>query len=166
MILRPYEREDSPVIASWVRTETELYQWSADRYGFYPLKPYSIDDNSRPAMESGRFIPLTGIDGSGKMIAHLIIRYPSETDDSSVRVGFVIVDPDLRGKGYGSELLRRAVGYVRENLSAKRIDLGVFVNNPKAQKCYEAAGFKEYGEHMIDTPFGTWRCVDMELFLG
>ena len=46
MILRSYRREDSPIIAKWLRTETELYQWSADRYGFFPLLPYSIDDST------------------------------------------------------------------------------------------------------------------------
>ena len=65
MILRAYQREDSPVIAKWLRTETELYQWSADRYGFFPLLPYSIDDNYAPQMKTGRFIPLTGIDEDG-----------------------------------------------------------------------------------------------------
>lgn len=165
MKLRAYEREDSPIIASWVRTEEELYKWSADRYGFFPLKDYSIDENYAPAIPTGRFIPLTGIDEEGKVVGHLIIRYPKEDDDSSVRFGFVIVDPELRGKGYGRELLKLAIEYVRNNLTAKRIDLGVFANNPKAQKCYESVGFKEFGEHFIDTPFGQWRCVDLEVYL-
>lgn len=165
MKLRAYTREDSPIIASWIRNETELYQWSADRYGFFPLLPCSIDDNYAPAMKTGRFIPLTGIDEDGKVVAHLIIRYPSETDDSSVRLGFVIVDPAIRGKGYGSELVRLAVQFVRDNLSATRVDLGVFDNNPKARKCYESVGFKVYGSHVIDTPFGPWNCSDLELYL-
>ena len=165
MKLRAYTREDSPIIASWLRNEMELYQWSADRYGFFPLLPYSIDDNYAPAMKTGRFIPLTGVDDSGKAIAHIIIRYPSETDDSTVRLGFVIVDPEIRGKGNGSELVRLAVQFVRDNLSATRVDLGVFDNNPKARKCYEACGFKVYGSHVIDTPFGAWNCSDLELYL-
>ena len=61
--------------------------------------------------------------------------------------------------------MRITIDYIRQNLSATRVDLGVFVNNPKAAKCYEAAGFKAYGEHIITTPFGDWRCVDMELYL-
>ena len=165
MKLRAYEREDSPIIASWVRTEEELYKWSADRYGFFPLKDYSIDENYAPAIPTGRFIPLTGIDEEGKVVGHLIIRYPKEDDDSSVRFGFVIVDPELRGKGYGRELLKLAIEYVSSNLTAKRVDLGVFANNPKAQRCYESVGFKEFGEHFIDTPFGQWRCVDLEVYL-
>lgn len=165
MILRAYEREDSPIIAKWIRNETELYQWSADRYGFYPLLPYSIDENYANEMQSGRFIPLTGTDEDGNVIAHLIIRYPSETDDSTVRFGFVIVDPALRGKGCGRELLRLAVDYVKDNLTAERINLGVFENNPNARKCYESVGFKLYGAHEIDTPFGTWPCADLEIYI-
>ena len=165
MKLRAYEREDSPIIAKWVRTEEELYKWSSDRYGFFPLKDYSIDENYIPQIAAGRFIPLTGIDEEGKVIGHLIIRYPKEDDDTSVRFGFVIVDPEIRGKGYGRELLTLAIEYVKNNLTAKRIDLGVFVNNPKAQKCYESVGFKEFGEHFIETPFGQWRCVDLEMYL-
>jgi RimJ/RimL family protein N-acetyltransferase len=165
MKLRAYVREDSPVIAAWIRTEEELYQWSADRYGFYPLLAYSIDENYAPAMRTGRFIPLTMTDEDERIVGHLIIRYPDENDDTSVRLGFVIVDPNERGKGYGRELIRLAVEYVKANLTASRVDLGVFDNNPKARKCYESVGFKVYGSHVIDTPFGAWNCSDLELFL-
>ena len=165
MRLRAYTKEDSPVIAKWVRTEKELYQWSASIYGFYPLLPYSIDDNYVNAMKSGRFIPLTAIDDEGRPVGHFIIRYPNENDDSSVRIGFVIVDPNIRGKGCGRELMKLAVDYVKDNLTATRVDLGVFENNPKAKKCYSSVGFKDYGSHTVETPFGQWYCTDMELYL-
>ena len=165
MILRNYNKEDGDLICSWIQDEAELYRWSADRYGFFPLLPYSIDENYIPQLKTGRFIPLTGIDEEGKPVGHLIIRYPKENDDSSVRFGFVIVDPGIRGKGYGRELLKLAVDYVKDNLTATRIDLGVFVNNPKARRCYESVGFTEYGAHIIDTPFGPWDCIDMEMYI-
>ena len=165
MRLRAYTKEDSPVIAKWVRTEKELYQWSASIYGFYPLLPYSIDDNYVNAMKSGRFIPLTAVDDEGRPVGHFIIRYPTENDDSSVRIGFVIVDPNIRGKGCGRELMKLAVDYVKDNLTATRVDLGVFENNPKAKKCYSSVGFKDYGSHTVETPFGQWYCTDMELYL-
>lgn len=165
MRLRAYTKEDSPVIAKWVRTEKELYQWSASIYGFYPLLPYSIDDNYVNAMKSGRFIPLTAVDDEGRPVGHFIIRYPNENDDSSVRIGFVIVDPNIRGKGCGRELMKLAVDYIKDNLTATRVDLGVFENNPKAKKCYSSVGFKDYGSHTVETPFGQWYCTDMELYL-
>ena len=165
MILRAYTKEDSPVIAKWIRSETELYQWSASHFGFFPLLPCSIDEHYAPSLKTGRFIPLTGVDDGGKPVAHLFIKYPNENDDSLVRFGFVVVDPEMRGKGYGRELILLAIDYVRNNLSATRISLGVFENNPKAKKCYVSAGFKEYGSHTVDTPFGQWDCTDMELYL-
>ena len=165
MKLRAYTREDSPVIAKWVRSETELYQWSATIYGFYPLLPYSIDDNYSETVKSGRFIPLTAVDDTNEPVGHFIIRYPDENDDSSVRIGFVIVNPDIRGKGYGRELMQLAVRYVKDNLTATRVDLGVFDNNPKARKCYESVGFKEFSSHIVDTPYGQWNCTDLELYI-
>ena len=138
MKLRAYEREDSPIIAKWVRTEKELYQWSADRYGFFPLKPYSVDENYAPAIPTGRFIPLTMVDEDNNVTGHLIIRYPNENDDSSVRIGFVIVDPELRGKGCGRELLKLAIGYIKadKNISEVAYDVG-FTAPSYFTKCFK-----------------------------
>ena len=44
MILRNYKKEDSPIIATWLRTEEELYKWSADRFNKYPLKENDIEE--------------------------------------------------------------------------------------------------------------------------
>ena len=73
------------------------------------------------------------------------------------------MNSELRGKGYGKELLRLGIEYVKEYLSAIRIDLGVFENNDSARHCYEAAGFTEYAQRVCEMPIGTWNCVDMEL---
>ena len=165
MILRKYIKEDSPIIATWLRTEEELYKWSADRFNKYPLKENDIEENYVPQIESGRFFPLTAEDEEGNVIGHFIIRYPREDDDSSVRFGFVIVDPKLRGKGYGKEMLILGVEYVKDNLSVNRIDLGVFENNESAKHCYEAVGFKEYNIRDCEMPIGNWKCIDMEMFI-
>ena len=37
MILREFKKSDASVIAGWLRSEEELYKWSADRYNKYPL---------------------------------------------------------------------------------------------------------------------------------
>ena len=167
MILREYKTEDAAIIAGWIRTEEELYRWSADIYGKYPLSGEDIDANYKAATKSGRFIPLTAVDEEGTVIGHFITRYPDPEDNSSVRFGFVIADPDIRGKGFGRQMLLLGIEYVREHLGVKRVDLGVFDNNPNARKCYESVGFKEFGDgHKCETPFGTWHCTDMELFLS
>ena len=164
MRLREYKSEDAPVIAGWIRSEEELYRWSADIYGKFPLTGKDIDNNYCRAVSSGRFFPLTAEDEDGNVAGHFIIRYPDPDNDDSVRFGFVIVDPDIRGKGYGRQMLLLGIEYVRQKFGAGRIDLGVFDNNPKARSCYESVGFTECGEHLVDTPFGQWHCTDMEMY--
>ena len=166
MILRDYRKEDAPVIAGWIRSEEELYRWSADRFNKYPLYGDDINESYSQQLETGRFFPLTATEDRGKVIGHFIIRYPRDDDDSTVRFGFVILDPELRGKGFGKEMLRLGIEYVRKNLPASRIDLGVFENNVDAKHCYEAAGFREYARRECSLPVGTWCCIDMELFPG
>ena len=165
MRLRDYKREDAQIIAGWIKTEEELYRWSADIYGKFPLTGEDIDNNYCRAMESGRFFPLTAVDDEDNVIGHFIIRYPDPDNDTSVRFGFVIVDPDLRGKGCGRQMLLLGIEHVKDKIGATRADLGVFDNNPKARSCYEAVGFTEYGAHMIDTPYGPWHCTDMEMYI-
>ena len=165
MELREYRREDAAIICKWLRTEDELYRWSADRFNKFPLSGEDINNNYSPQIGSGRFFPLTAIDDEGNVAGHFIIRYPREDDDSTVRFGFVIVDPEIRGKGYGQKMLRLGIEYVQEYLDVKRIDLGVFEENAAAKSCYEAVGFREYGCRQCEMPIGTWNGIDMEILL-
>lgn len=165
MILRAYEKEDAQIISGWIRSEEELYKWSADRFNKYPLSGDDINENYAAQLETKRFFPITAVDEKGDVVGHFIVRYPRENDDSSVRFGFVIISPDLRGKGCGKEMLRLGIEYVKEHLTASRIDLGVFENNESARHCYEAAGFKAYGTRESKLPIGTWNCIDMEIFI-
>ena len=165
MLLRDYKKEDGTIIASWLQKEDELYKWSADIYNKFPLLGDDIYENYLPQLGTGKFYPITAVDENENVIGHFIIRYPKADDESSVRFGFVIVTPTLRGKGYGKEMLRLGIEYVKSNLSASRIDLGVFANNEKAKHCYESVGFKEYGSRECALPIGTWNCIDMEMFL-
>ena len=166
MILRAFKETDAGIICRWLRNEEELYKWSADRFNKYPLTARDIVENYAPQTEGGRFIPLTAVDECEKVIGHFIIRYPIENDNSTVRFGFVIVDPELRGKGYGKQMLLLGIGYVRENMPAHRIDLGVFAGNESAQHCYASVGFMEYSRRRCELPVGIWECIDMELFMN
>lgn len=165
MILRDFKKEDAKIISGWIRTEEELYRWSADRFNKYPLSGNDINENYDPQIETGRFIPLIAVDDNGDAVGHFIIRYPRANDDSIVRFGFVILDPSLRGKGFGKEMLRLGIEYVKDNLPVSRIDLGVFENNESARHCYEAVGFTEYATRECEMPIGTWKCTDMELIV-
>ena len=162
MMLRPYRKEDAEQICSWLKTEEEMYKWSADRFNKFPLSAGDMENNYAPQIRTGRFFPLSFTDDEGSLRGHFIIRYPKEDDDTCVRFGFVIVDPQLRGQGFGKKMLQLGIGYVKQNLNARRIDLGVFANNDSARHCYEAVGFREYGRRKCELPVGVWECIDME----
>ncbi|MBO4591046.1 MAG: GNAT family N-acetyltransferase [Eubacterium sp.] len=165
MVLRDYKKEDGAVIAGWIHSEEELFKWSADRINKFPLCGDDINENYAEPLESGRFFPITAVDDNGNIVGHFIIRYTREDDDSSVRFGFVIVDPASRGKGLGKTMLKHGIEYVKNNLHASRIDLGVFENNEGARRCYEAVGFKKFAERKSELPIGTWNCIEMEIFI-
>ena len=162
MELREYRKEDSGIICGWIRDKEALYCWSADRIGKFPLEENDLQKHYEPFLAGGRFIPLTAVDGDGRVMGHLLIRYPDEGDDTTVRFGFVILDPALRGRGLGKAMLGLAVRYARERLHASRITLGVFSRNVSARHCYEAAGFRATGEVVrCPVPGGEWECVEM-----
>ena len=165
MHLRAYEPADAAVICKWLRTEEELYKWSADRFSKYPLSGEDINESYAPQTAAGRFFPLTAADENDRIIGHFIIRYPRDDDDSTVRFGFVIMDPECRGRGCGKEMLRLGIQYVKTHFTAERIDLGVFANNESARRCYEAVGFRAYQTRRCELPVGTWDCTDMELLI-
>ncbi|SKB92954.1 Protein N-acetyltransferase, RimJ/RimL family [Lachnospiraceae bacterium] len=163
MILRAYKKEDAAIICSWIKSEDELYKWSADIFNKYPLFEDDINDNYSSQTAGGRFFPMTAVSDEGKVIGHFIIRYPRKDDNSTVRFGFVIVDPEYRGKGNGSVMLRTGIRYVTDNMDAERVELGVFENNEAARHCYEAVGFKEYDHRTCELPIGIWNCIDMQI---
>lgn len=163
MKLRPYKKEDAAIITSWIKSEDDLYKWSADIYNKFPLSAEDMNANYEPQLAAGRFYPLTAIDCEGNIAGHFIIRYPNPKDLTSVRFGFVIVDPAIRGKSYGKEMLRLGIQYSKNELKAKHVGLGVFENNESARHCYEAVGFKKIGEEKYEMSNATWNCIEMEI---
>ena len=132
------------------RKDVGLWTWLAFAYA--------------PQLATGHFYPLTAIDKNENVVGHFIIRFPDPEDLSIVRFGFVIVAPEIRGKGFGQEMLRLGIQYAKNELKAKRVCLGVFENNESARKCYEAVGFTKCSEEKYKIANAIWNCIEMELF--
>ena len=147
MFLRPFTISDAPIILSWIKDKTAFRQWSADRYPAYPPKP----EDMAAQYAADNIFPFTAIDDDGKIVGHIMLRYP-DPSRTMIRFGFVIVDDQLRGKGYGKQMLQLAIQKAKEEFGAKKISLGVFDNNPSALHCYESVGFKVIGtdSYLID----------------
>ena len=91
MILRDFKKEDAKIIAGWIRSEEELYRWSADRFNKYPLSGDDINENYAPQKESGRFFPLTAAyKALGCVHAEEIIPWIADEEPLDVQLEFVL----------------------------------------------------------------------------
>ncbi len=153
--IRPYKAEDCKTILSWISDEKTFYRWSAGRLGEYP-----ITENEFSFVES--MMPFVAFDENG-IVGFFTLRNPSCSLDE-LRFGFIIVSPDVRGKGYGKSMLSLGLKFAFEIYGAKKASLGVFENNPSAYHCYKSVGFQDVN---LDTPetysiLGEeWKCREL-----
>ena len=62
----------------------------------------------------------------------------------------IVMTASMQNKGYGTEALKRMIGYGFNEGGFRRIYLGVYVDNPRAIHVYEQCGFKEYDRTDVD----------------
>lgn len=165
--LRPFKACDAEIIASWCKDEITLRKWSADRFGEFPIcgqdiiEKYTRDNGDCP--EADNFYPMTAFDESG-IVGHLILRFVGG-EKKILRFGFVIVDDEKRGCGYGKEMLMLALRFAFDILKAEKVTLGVFDNNMSAYHCYRAVGFSEAEMKTPETCNvcgETWNIIELE----
>ncbi len=141
--LRPYKRSDAQIIASWITSEQEFYEWSAGILGDYPLAPGSLNEFADKIAEDESCYQMVAAGNDGP-VGYLTLRYPTD-DRTHVRIGFVLVDPAKRGAGHGVSMIGLALKYAFELLKVDRVTLSVFEENRHAYKTYRSAGFMETG---------------------
>lgn len=165
--LRPYKACDAQTIISWIGDEISFRKWCADRFDSYPITADDLNRHYDAMADSDSFYEFTAFDETG-VVGHLIMRFTDEAK-KSLRFGFVIVDSQKRGRGYGREMLKLAIRYGFEILKAEKITLGVFENNKAAYHCYRAAGFREVSQaepeifHILNED---WKCLELEIMQG
>lgn len=158
--LRPYDTNDAETILSWSKDERAFYKWSAGILGDYPISKEQLGFVNN-------LMAFTAIDDD-ELVGFFTMRRPSENIDE-LRFGFVIVDLEKRGKGYGKRMLQLGIKYAKEILGANKISLGVFENNESAYHCYKAVGFKDVALEEIETYTilgEEWKCLELEMDLG
>ncbi len=153
--IRPYKPSDASTILSWCHDKKSFYRWTAGILGDFP-----VTENDFRFVES--LMPFTAFDETG-ITGFFTFRNPGESADE-LRLGFVIVDPEKRKKGYGKAMIRLGIKFAFEMYGAKRISLGVFENNLSAYHCYKSVGFEDV---LTDVPESycvlgeKWDCKEM-----
>lgn len=158
--IRPYRSGDAAVIIRWCADEDAFFKWTAGRMGVFPLTEERLQEALSGRIDNDRFFPFVAVEDD-RVVGFFILRCPGE-DPGVLRFGFVIVDPLLRGKGYGKRMLRLGMRYAFDVYGARRVTLGVFENNPPACRCYQAAGFRILPETESYAINGqNWVCLEM-----
>ncbi len=157
--IRPYNTNDADKILSWSKDERSFYKWSAGVLGEYPItkEQFGFVNN---------LMAFTAIDDN-EIVGFFTMRKPTESFDE-LRFGFIILDPEKRGKGYGKAMLKLGLKFAFEIYGAKKVSLGVFENNESAYHCYKAVGFKDV---VLERPEAytvlgeEWKCLELEMEL-
>ncbi|WP_368842292.1 GNAT family N-acetyltransferase [Kocuria sp. CPCC 205235] len=69
----------------------------------------------------------------------------ADHDSQSMRLGYIITDPAVRGQGRGRALVEAAVARGFEKTDFPLITLGVYAHNHRALGLYESLEFKPTG---------------------
>ena len=157
--LRPYNKNDAQTILSWINDEKAFYKWTAGVLGDYPISVEQFNTVSN-------LMAFTAIDDNG-IVGFFTMRRPNESFEE-LRFGFVIVDLEKRGQGYGKKMLKLGLKYAKEIFGASKVSLGVFENNESAYYCYKAVGFEDVPQDEIEkySVMGEeWNCLELECIL-
>lgn len=157
--LRPYNLNDAEQILSWCKDEKAFYKWTAGILGDYPLSKEQFSAVTN-------LMAFTAIDDN-EIVGFFTMRKPSDFFDE-LRFGFVVVDSEKRGKGYGKKMLQLGLKYAKEIYGAKKVSLGVFENNESAYHCYKAVGFQDIileETEMYHVLGEEWKCLELEIKL-
>jgi len=163
--LRPYKPGDAfPLVEWWSgASEEEFLKWSCEKFT-YPLAIEELDGYfSDWCLRENTGWLMTALDEKGEPVGHFLLRL-ADYEEDSVRMGFIVVAPRVRGTGCGKEMMEKALLYAFEILGMKKVTLAVFENNPAAKKCYEAAGFREksYVPDYLTRGGVNWGAFEME----
>jgi RimJ/RimL family protein N-acetyltransferase len=141
VLLEPFAPADAARLASWVCSPEELFAWAGARFA----PPLTEDDLRSHAVRTAD--PTCGIRAfrvvdpmSGEAVGHLELTglLPEQTSSTLRRV---VVAPDRRRRGLGTEMVRAAVGVAFGDLGLHRVEVRVFDDNDAALSLYRRCGF-------------------------
>jgi aminoglycoside 6'-N-acetyltransferase len=143
VVLRPLAFEDAPSLRA-IHVRPEVAEWWGTMEDAFPF--------DEP--ESTRFTVLVDDRIAG------LVQF-GEENEATYRHAWIdiFIDPDLHGRGVGSDAVARLAAYLLEERGHHRITIDPTVDNVKAVRAYEKAGFQRVGvmQAAERDPRGAWR---------
>ena len=148
---------------NWIKEERVFKMWCADKFN-YPLTIEQLKAYKDECEQNELEWVLVALDEKGIPVGHFSMRRINY-EKESVHLGFIVIDENKRGLGYGKEMVELAVKYAFELLKVKRVTLGVYDVNLTAKQCYEKVGFvtETYDEESFTYKDETWGMFNMAI---
>ncbi|KKI94083.1 aminoglycoside adenylyltransferase [Bacillus sp. SA1-12] len=141
-----FEHSDFKQLISWIDSPEFLLQWGGPGFD-YPLtegqlETYIKNVNSEHA---NMFVYKVVQEETSAVLGHISLGQ-IDMKNKSARVGKVLIgDKQVRGQGFGQQMMNEVLKVAFNHLHLHRVSLGVFDFNTAAIACYEKVGFKKEG---------------------
>jgi RimJ/RimL family protein N-acetyltransferase len=144
--LKPFTESDFTRLINWIDSPRFLIQWGAWKFK-YPLDNTQLNEYlSETKGETPKRMVFKGIKiGTNEVIGHIELDNINRTNSSASVCRVLVGPPDLKGRGFGSAMVREIVSIGFDQLALHRIDLQVYEFNKAAIACYEKVGFVKEG---------------------
>lgn len=162
MKLLPYREKDAEYIVTWMKEERKHYKWCAGLLP-YPLTKEAFHERLLIYQRERDQLHFTAVTDEGKPVGFFFMS--PEYDVQQAYMGFVIIDSNSRGLGYGRKMMQLAFTYCFTVLNMNSVQLRVYKNNEQALKMYMAAGMqvKEYIPKAFDYQGEKWDAYVMQM---
>lgn len=156
MELRPTTTDDLQTILGWVKNNQEMVMWSGPTFtwplGYNQLARYF--GNTNRTYWSAMDVEAQELVGHASLLL--------DKDADLMRIGFIIVNPEHRGRGVGRRFVEAVVRQGFQASTFPVMKLGVYAHNTAALNLYESLGFTRTGvvfQTTVDEE--QWEVVDM-----
>lgn len=161
--IRPFKMSDADLVVNWLKEERVFMMWCAAKFK-YPLTVEQLQDYKELYEQDEFGWIFVALDEAGTPVGHFLMRM-ADYEKESVHLGFIVIDPEKRDHGYGKEMVKLAVKYAFELLGVRRVTLGVYDTNPRAEQCYKKVGFitETYSKDSLTYGNETWGIFNMAI---
>ncbi|GHG94073.1 GNAT family N-acetyltransferase [Streptomyces lanatus] len=140
-LLRPFTEEDIPVMAR-ILSDPEVIRLTGspeDELGLDQIRAWYGSRNDQTDR-----LDLGIVDrASGRLVGEAVL---NEWDEDNRSCSFrILIGPDGRDRGLGTESVRLIVGHAFEQLGLHRVSLHALSYNSRARRAYEKVGFVAEG---------------------
>lgn len=163
MIVRLFSPDsDFYLVKEWIRDARLHALWCANRMPF-PLTRSAFDAFMLEEAKQYGNQQYAAVSDDGITVGYYCCSVDAASGDAMLK--FVVVSPEMRGHGYGREMIRLAVRKIFTETNAQLIRLNVFSVNTPAIRCYLHAGFTVESDIEGAFPFGeeTWGRTQMAI---